>query len=83
LPQVDPTSTLISKERNNGGGGDNPPVDQRQAVADATGLKLYRVYELAREGRLPHRRFGRSVRFTAEAVAAYLSGTEMGTPTGK
>ncbi len=35
-----------------------------------------RVYELARQGRLPAIRIGRQVRFREDAVEAWLSGLE-------
>jgi excisionase family DNA binding protein len=51
-----------------------PRLISAQDVAAATGLTVYRVYELAREGRLPHRRLGRQVWFVAEEVSAFLTG---------
>jgi excisionase family DNA binding protein len=49
-----------------------PKLISAKTVAAETGLSIWRLYELAREGRIPHRRLGRSVMFTREALAAQL-----------
>jgi excisionase family DNA binding protein len=51
-----------------------PKLISARQVAEATGLPYHRVFELAREGKIPCVRLGRSVWFTAEAVAAVLAG---------
>ena len=43
-------------------------------VATQTGLSIWRVYELCREKKIPHRRLGRSVWFVAEVLGAFLAG---------
>ena len=35
-------------------------------------ISLHRIYELVREGSLPAVRVGRSVRFSAQAIAAWI-----------
>ncbi len=49
-----------------------PRLLKAQEVAGQTGLPLARVYELAREGQLPHVRLGRALRFDPTAVAEWL-----------
>jgi excisionase family DNA binding protein len=57
-----------------------PKLHSARQVAEATGLSLYRVYELCRLGVLPHRRLGRSIRFSADSVAAFLNGSDAPPP---
>lgn len=42
-------------------------------VAEQLGLALPRVYQLARDGDLPHVRLGRSVRFLPDQVLEFLA----------
>lgn len=49
-----------------------PRLLTAQEVAKATGLPLHRVYELARRGALPHVRLGRSLRFSAQSLLAWI-----------
>ena len=55
------------------------PLLDAQAVAEILGLPVDHVYKLAREGRVPHLRFGRTLRFRAEAITRWLEETERGT----
>ena len=41
-----------------------------------------RLYELAREGLIPHVKIGRSVRFSAQAIAAWLENGGTSGPDG-
>jgi len=50
-----------------------PRLMTAQDVARDTGIPLARVYELARDGDLPHVRLGRALRFDAEAVRRWLA----------
>ena len=59
-----------------------PRLLSARHVAEQTGLSLYRVYELARLGILPHKRLGRSVVFTADAVAGFLNGSDQNSSSG-
>lgn len=59
-------------------GSELPRLLSAQQVAAETGLSAYRVYELARLGKLPHRKLGRSVVFTREALADFLRGSDVG-----
>ncbi len=45
-------------------------------VAELLKVPVPRVYELAREGRIPHVRIGRQVRFRQEAMEAWLAALE-------
>ena len=60
-----------------------PPLPRLLTVDDLAELlesiSTDRIYELAREGQIPHVRVGRSVRFSAEAVAAWLASGGTGT----
>ena len=49
-------------------------------VAERTGVPRWRIYELARQGEMPVVRLGRSFRFSAATVAAWLEagGTSRG-----
>jgi len=49
-----------------------PRLLTAQLVAEYLDLPLWRVYELAREGQIPHIRIGRSLRFDPNAVSAWL-----------
>ena len=42
-------------------------------VAELLKVPVPRIYELARQGRIPHVRIGRQVRFRQEAVEAWLT----------
>jgi len=41
-------------------------------LASQLGLSRFRLYELCREGMIPHVRLGRSVRFQPKAVSEWL-----------
>ena len=43
-------------------------------LADQIGISKFRLYELCREGAIPHIRLGRSVRFDPHTVLAWLHG---------
>ncbi len=45
-------------------------------VAELLKVPVPRVYELARDGRIPHVRIGRQVRFRQEAMEAWLAAIE-------
>lgn len=45
-------------------------------VAAILKLSEYRCYELARQGKLPHNKIGKSVRVTAAQLAAFQKGQE-------
>ncbi len=49
-----------------------PRTATAEQVAEALGLRLHRVYSLTREGRLPHVRIGRQVRYPIEAIRAWV-----------
>ena len=41
-------------------------------VSEATGLAVWRIYELCRSGDIPHVRLGRAVRFSPAQLNAWL-----------
>ena len=45
-------------------------------VADRLQLRVDHIYKLARRDEIPHLRFGRSLRFRAEAIEEWLRATE-------
>jgi excisionase family DNA binding protein len=45
-------------------------------VAELLGMRTDFIYRLAREGRIPHLRFGRTLRFRAEAIERWLEEQE-------
>jgi excisionase family DNA binding protein len=45
-------------------------------VAELLGMRTDFIYRLAREGRIPHLRFGRTLRFRAEAIERWLEAQE-------
>ena len=45
-----------------------PKLLSARDVAEATGLSIWAVYDLVREGHIPHRRLGRKVVFSAQAT---------------
>lgn len=49
-----------------------PRLLRADEVSAQTGESLPRVYELCRMGLIPHVRLGRSVRFSAEAIRAWI-----------
>ena len=49
-----------------------PRLAKAPEIAAAIDLRLPRVYELARTGRMPTIKLGRSMRFDPEAVAEWL-----------
>lgn len=60
--------------------GDRAPqlLDAEQ-VAEIIGMRVEHVYALSRRGQIPHLRFGRTLRFRAEAIDAWLRAAERGT----
>ena len=50
-----------------------PRLTTAEELAARTGLTRARVYSLCREGKIPHARIGRSVRFDPSAVAEWLA----------
>jgi excisionase family DNA binding protein len=48
-------------------------------VAEKLAMQKDYVYALARENRIPHLRFGRTLRFRAEAIDRWLEESERGT----
>jgi excisionase family DNA binding protein len=51
-------------------------------VAEMLGMRVDYVYTLARQDRIPHLRFGRTLRFRAEAIDRWLEESERGTLRG-
>lgn len=51
---------------------EKPILYRATEVADLTGLSKQGVYQLAAEGRIPCVRIGRSVRFPAAALEAWV-----------
>ena len=47
-----------------------------EAVAEQLRMRVDFIYRLAREGRIPHLRFGRTLRFRAEAIDQWLQEQE-------
>lgn len=47
-------------------------------VAEIIGMRVDYVYTLSRRGQIPHLRFGRTLRFRAEAIEAWLGAEERG-----
>jgi excisionase family DNA binding protein len=47
-------------------------------VAEIIGMRVDYVYALSRRGQIPHLRFGRTLRFRAEAIEAWLGAAERG-----
>ena len=45
-------------------------------VAERLQLRVDHIYKLAREGQIPHLRFGRSLRFRSEAITRWLEEQE-------
>jgi len=50
-----------------------PLMYRASEVATLTGLSKQSVYQLAAEGKIPSVRIGRSVRFPAEALEAWIA----------
>jgi excisionase family DNA binding protein len=50
-----------------------------EEVAEIIGMRVDYVYALSRRGQIPHLRFGRTLRFRAEAIEAWLGAEERGT----
>jgi excisionase family DNA binding protein len=53
-----------------------------QEVAELIGMRTDYVYQLAREERIPHLRYGRTLRFRAEAIEEWIRESERGTLSG-
>ncbi len=56
----------------------NPtPIRRRwvgvEYVEDVTGFSRWTIYKMARDGRIPAQRKGRSVRFDPDAINAWMS----------
>lgn len=51
-------------------------------VAELIGMRTDYVYKLARRDQIPHHRFGRTLRFRAEAIEEWLRASERGTLNG-
>ena len=51
-------------------------------VAELIGMRTDYVYALARRKDIPHLRFGRTLRFRAEAIEEWLRTTERGSLNG-
>jgi excisionase family DNA binding protein len=49
-----------------------------EQVAEILSMRVDYVYALARRDEIPHRRFGRTLRFRAEAIDRWLEETERG-----
>ena len=49
-----------------------PKLVTADEVSESLGLSRWRVYELAREGIIPHVRIGRSMRFDEAKIRAWL-----------
>ena len=52
------------------------PLLRAEDVAERLGMTTDFIYRLAREGRIPHLRFGRSLRFRSEAITRWLEEQE-------
>lgn len=50
-----------------------------EEVADIIGMRVDYVYALSRRGQIPHLRFGRTLRFRADAIDGWLRAAERGT----
>jgi excisionase family DNA binding protein len=50
-----------------------------EEVAEIIGMRVDYVYALSRRGQIPHLRFGRTLRFRAEAIEGWLRAGERGT----
>ena len=48
------------------------PLLRAEDVAELLQLRVDHIYKLARENRIPHLRFGRTLRFRAEAIDQWL-----------
>jgi excisionase family DNA binding protein len=51
-------------------------------VAEILGMRVDYIYRLARRDEIPHLRFGRTLRFRAEAIDRWLEESERGTLRG-
>ena len=51
-------------------------------VAEWLQLRVDHIYKLAREGQIPHLRFGRTLRFRGEAIDHWLEEQERGNGPG-
>lgn len=50
-----------------------------EEVAEILGMRVDYIYALSRRGQIPHLRFGRTLRYRAEAIDAWLRAAERGT----
>lgn len=50
-----------------------------EEVAEIIGMRVDYVYALSRRNQIPHLRFGRTLRFRADAIQAWLRAAERGT----
>lgn len=53
-----------------------------EEVADILGVKVHRVYQLARADILPHVRLGRQLRFSPEKISEFIEGGGQALPGG-
>lgn len=53
-----------------------------EPVAEMLGVKVHRVYDLARQDLIPHVKLGRQVRFDLEKVEAWLEAGGQALPGG-
>jgi excisionase family DNA binding protein len=51
-----------------------------KVLAPELGMSVWTLYALARENRIPHRRLGRSIRFSRSEIEAWLRGTGVDVP---
>ena len=58
------------------------PLLRAEDVAERLQLRVDHIYKLAREGQIPHLRFGRSLRFRADAIDRWLEEQERGNGPG-
>lgn len=49
-----------------------PRLMKADEVSEQTGLSAHRLYELCRQGEIPHARIGRSVRFDPVAAREWI-----------
>lgn len=55
----------------------DPDVLTVNQAADLLGLGLHTIYEAAGRGDIPHRRIGRRILFSREAILAWLKGNSV------
>lgn len=55
-----------------------PRMIDTDELSAATGIPKQTIWRLVRSNEIPHRRFGRAVRYPADAVARWLRGEAEG-----